>query len=61
MIFIAYQTIHFFRKVGLSSFKKNCFLKENVKFFKNEEKSFLLNLKSSFLSQDILSRLFGHV
>ena len=53
MIFIAYQTIHFFRKVGLLSFKKNCFLKENVKFFKNEEKSFLLNLKSSFLSQDI--------
>ena len=53
MIFIAYQTIYFFRKVGLSSFKKNCFMKEIVKSFKKEEKSFLFHLKSSFLSQDI--------
>ena len=40
-------------KVGLSSSKKNYFYLLQWKHFKNDEKSFLFRLKSSFCSQDI--------
>ena len=48
-----HKTILMFIKVGLSPSKKNFYCLLQWWLFKNDEKSFLFYLKSSFRSQDI--------